>query len=51
MTSRRSYRPALSQDVARSEIEKGVGTQFYPEAAKAMLEIIDQDTDYKLKQN
>lgn len=50
MASRRSYRDILPQDVVRAEIEKGINTQFDPVYAKLMLEIIDADTDYHLKQ-
>ena len=46
MTSNRSYRKYLSQDVVRSEIEKNSGTQFDPEIVKCMLEIIDEDEKY-----
>ncbi len=48
MTSNRSYRAYLPQEVVRSEIEKNIGTQFDPEAAKAMLTIIDEDKEYLL---
>ena len=48
MASKRSYRDILPQDVIRNEIEKGVGTQFDPNIAKLMLDIIDEDKDYKL---
>ena len=48
MTSTRSYRSHLPQDVVRSEIEKNLGTQFDPEIGKAMLEIMDSDTNYML---
>lgn len=48
MTSNRSYRKYLSQDVARSEIEKGIGTQFDPDVARCMLDIIDGDHSYAL---
>lgn len=48
MTSSRSYRAAMEQDKVRSEIEKGMGTQFDPVYAKIMLEIIDNDVDYIL---
>lgn len=48
MTSNRSYRKYLPQDVVRDEIEKNAGTQFDPRVAKAMLEIIDSDTNYML---
>jgi len=46
MTSRRSYRDMLSQDVVRREIEKGKGTQFDPKFADIMLQMIDEDKDY-----
>ena len=48
MTSKRSYRAALSQDVVKKEIENGIGTQFDPVFAKITLEMIEEDTDYKL---
>lgn len=51
MTSRRSYRDILPQAAVRSEIERGKGTQFDPVLADIMLEIIDEDTEYKLKEN
>ena len=50
MTSRRSYRDVLPQEVARREIEKGIGTQFDPVFARAMLDMIDEDTAYVLRQ-
>ena len=50
MTSNRSYRNALPQEVVRNEIVKGRGTQFDPEVADIMLQMIDEDMDYKLKQ-
>ena len=50
MASNRSYRNVLPQEVVRSEIEKGKGTQFDPDIADIMLEIIDKDTNYELKQ-
>ena len=51
MASDRSYRKMLSQKVVRDEIQKGMGSQFDPEIAKAMLEIIDEDTEYELRQS
>ena len=48
MTSNRSYRKYLPQDVVRSEIENNIGKQFDPAAAKCMLEIMDEDTEYTL---
>ena len=50
MTSRRSYRDVLPQDVARAEIANGIGTQFDPVYAKIMLQMIDEDKDYKMRQ-
>lgn len=51
MSSTRSYRGILSQEEIRKEIENGKGTQFDPVFADIMLGIIDEDTDYKLKEN
>lgn len=48
MTSNRSYRAYLPQAVVRSEIEKNMGTQFDPDVAKCMLQIIDDDVNYEL---
>ena len=50
MTSKRSYRDCLPQQVVRSEIEKGIGTQFDPQFARIMIEIIDCDDEYQLRQ-
>ncbi len=46
MTSRRSYRPALSQKNARNEIMRGCGSQFDPEFAAIMLSMIDEDKGF-----
>ncbi|MBR2208182.1 MAG: response regulator [Synergistaceae bacterium] len=51
MASRRSYRDVLPQDVVRKEIEKGKGTQFDPVFADIMLEMIDEDKEYKMKES
>lgn len=48
MTSRRSYRDVLPQQVVREEIEKGSKTQFAPECVDIMLQMIDEDVDYQL---
>lgn len=48
MTSRRSYRDILPQQVVREEIEKGRGTQFDPDCADIMLQIIDEDKAYQM---
>ena len=50
MTSNRSYRKGLPQDIVRSEIEKGKGKQFDPEIADIMLQMIDEDKEYVLRQ-
>lgn len=47
MTSNRSYRDLLSQEIVRGEIEKGKGTQFDPDIADVMISIIDEDEEYK----
>ncbi len=49
MTSSRSYRKGLPQDVVRAEIEKGKGTQFDPEFADLMLQLIDEDKNYLMR--
>ena len=51
MTSKRSYHETLSQDYVRSEIAKGAGSQFDPQFARIMLDMIDADTDYTMKEN
>ena len=51
MTSTRSYRPVMEQARVRGEIEKGRGTQFAPVFADIMLQMIDDDPDYKMKGN
>ena len=48
MTSHRSYRDILPQEVVRGEIEKGKGTQFDPVFADIMLQMIDEDTEYEM---
>lgn len=49
MTSNRSYRRSLPQQVVRAEIEKGKGTQFDPIFAEIMLRMIDEDTNYNMR--
>ena len=48
MTSNRSYRRLLAQSRVRAEIEAGKGTQFDPEIADHMLNMIDEDQAYRL---
>ncbi|MCR4992240.1 MAG: HD-GYP domain-containing protein [Lachnospiraceae bacterium] len=50
MSSNRSYREAIPQQLVREEIVKGAGTQFDPEFARIMQELIDQDVEYKMKE-
>ena len=50
MTSRRSYRNVMTQAQVRSEIEKGIGTQFDPRFARVMLQMMDEDTDYSMRE-
>ena len=46
MTSKRSYRDVLAQEIVRGEVEKGKGTQFDPEIADIMLALMDEDKEY-----
>ncbi|MCM1160449.1 MAG: response regulator [Roseburia sp.] len=50
MASKRSYRDVLPQSVVREEIEKGKGTQFDPLIVDKMLELIDEDTAYEMRE-
>ena len=50
MASNRSYRDALPQEVVRREVENGKGEQFDPQIADIMLQMIDEDTEYTMKQ-
>lgn len=49
MSSNRSYRNTLPQEVIRGEIEKGKGGQFDPTFADIMLAMIDEDKDYNMR--
>lgn len=51
MTSRRSYRDHLTQDAVREELKNGSGTQFDPAFAQIMLEMMEEDTTYKMKEH
>lgn len=51
MTSKRSYREVLPQEVVRNEILKGKGTQFEPRCADVMLEMMDEDKDYQMREH
>ena len=48
MTSNRSYRDYLPQERVREEFQKYRGTQFDPRVTDVILQIIDEDTEYKM---
>ena len=50
MTSKRSYREVLSQQYVRNEFVEKSGIQFDPYYAKLMVEMIDEDTDYHMRE-
>ena len=50
MTSNRSYRKGMSQERVREELEKGKDSQFDRRIADVMLQIIDEDKDYRLRE-
>ena len=50
MTSHRSYRSAIPQQIVREEIVKNSGTQFDPNIAKIMQYLIDIDNSYQMKE-
>lgn len=50
MSSKRSYRDVLPQGKVREEIERGKGIQFDPAFADIMLAMIDEDTEYKMRE-
>lgn len=51
MSSYRSYRNVLPQSEIVSEIKEGIGTQFDPRFAEIMLNMIEEDIDYKMKES
>ena len=50
MTSNRSYRGQLPQAQVRAEIERCRGSQFDPRFADIMLAMIDEDTDFIMRE-
>ncbi len=50
MTSKRSYRDVLPQSVVRGEIERGKCTQFDPFYADIMIQMIDEDIKYTMRE-
>ena len=49
MSSDRVYRKALPQHIVREEIANNKGTQFDPRIAEVMLQMIDEDKEYKMR--
>jgi len=50
MASKRSYRDVLPQEDVYEEIRKGKGTQFDPVFADIMLQMMDEDNNYKMQE-
>ena len=48
MTSKRSYRDVLPQEVVIGELEKGKDTQFDSKIAELMIQLIKEDTEYQM---
>ena len=48
MTSTRTYSSPRAQAAVRAEIERCAGTQFDPEIARVLLEMIDEDKGYAM---
>ncbi|MCR4644150.1 MAG: response regulator [Oscillospiraceae bacterium] len=51
MTSFRSYREPLRQEVVRLEFERNTGTQFDPRFASIMLAMIEEDTEFTMREH
>ncbi|MCR5725088.1 MAG: response regulator [Treponema sp.] len=50
MASRRSYRDVLPQAIIRAEMQECSGTQFDPCFAQIMIQMIDEDTAYMMRE-
>ncbi len=50
MTSKRSYSFPRPQNEVREEIVRCMGTHFDPDIAKYLIDMIDEDKDYKLRE-
>lgn len=50
MSSKRSYRDSLTQEVVRAEIVRGRGLQFDPKYADIMIQMIDEDISYQMRE-
>ena len=51
MSSNRSYHNVYAQQYIRRELEEGKGTQFDPKFADIMLQMIDEDKEYFLREH
>lgn len=51
MTSKRSYRDVLPQSVVRAELARAKRTQLDPFMANIMIEMMDEDPDYNMKEH
>lgn len=51
MTSKRTYSEVRPQALVRAEIERCKGSYFDPDIADIMLQMIDEDKDYKMKED
>ncbi len=51
MTSNRSYRKAIPQQIVREELVKGMRTQFDPAFARIMIHMIDLDFEYNMQES
>ena len=50
MTSNRSYRKAMTQDDVKEQLIKGKGSQFDAYIADVMIAMIDEDTEYTMRE-
>lgn len=50
MTSTRTYSKPRTQEAVRAEIIRCSGSQFDPDIAKIMIQMIDDDKDYKMNE-
>lgn len=50
MTSTRTYSKPMEQQKVRDEFIRCSGTQFDPDVAAAMIQMIDDDTDYRMNE-
>ena len=50
MTSKRSYRDVLPKETVKDQLKQGIGTQFDATFAQIMLQMMEEDVDYKLRE-